>query len=263
VFLARPIAVGLCLLPYRYSVRETAFVAWGGLKGSVPIILATYPLMSGLDGAQGIFDVVFFAVLISAVTQGWTLPYAARMLGLQETSTHESGVTLEISSLQDVDGDIVEYPIVEGSRASGMRVRDLALPDGVVIAMIVRDKQVIPPRGSTRILAGDDMFVLLRPAVRALVEHVFGPGGEEAWLPVTAVEFPLRGTTRLGEVEEFYGIHIEARADQTLDQFLRARLGRHPAVGDRLASPPVTFTIRELSDERIETVGLEIESPDM
>jgi cell volume regulation protein A len=122
---------------------------------------------------------------------------------------------------------------------------------------------VIPPRGSTKILPGDDVFVLLRPAVRALVEHVFGPAGEEPWLPVTAVEFPLRGTTKLGEVEEFYGIHIEAPADQTLDEFLRAKLGRRPTVGDRLASAPITFTIRELSDDRIETVGLEIQSPEI
>lgn len=260
VFLARPIAVGLCLLPFRYSLRETAFVAWGGLKGSVPIILATYPLMSGLAGAPRIFDVVFFAVLVSAVTQGWTLPYAARLLGLQARPTSESGVTLEISSLRQVDGDIVEYPIQEGSRACGMRVRDLALPDGVVIAMIVRDKQVIPPRGSTRFLAGDDVFVLLRPAVRELVEHLLGPAEEDDWAPAPAMEFPLRGTTRLAEVEEFYGIHIDAPSDQTLDRFLRERLGREPAVGERLAAPPMTFTIRELSDDRIETVGLEIDS---
>ena len=263
VFLARPLAVAVCLLPFRFSFREVAFVAWGGLKGSLPIILATYPLLRGLDGATGLFDVVFFAVLVSAVTQGWTLPYAARVLGLQQGGVAHSGVTLEITSLQDVDGDIVEYPILEGSRANGLRVRDLALPDGVVIAMIVRDKQVIPPRGSTQLLPGDDVFVLLRPAVRGLVEHVFAPSGEDTWLPATAFEFPLRGTTRLGEVEEFYGIHIDAPTDQTLDEFLRAKLGRKPAVGDRLASPPMTFTVRDLSDDRIETVGLVIESPEI
>jgi cell volume regulation protein A len=262
VFLARPLAVAACLLPFRFSLREVAFVAWGGLKGSLPIILATYPLLRGLEGAAGLFDVVFFAVLVSAVTQGWTLPYAARVLGLREGGAPPSGVTLEITSLQDVDGDIVEYPIVEGSRANGMRVRDLALPDGVVVAMIVRDKQVIPPRGSTEILTGDDVFVLLRPAVRSLVEHVFGDSGAEAWLPATAVEFPLRGTTRIGEVEEFYGIRIDAPEDQTLDQFLCERLGKRPEVGDRLASPPLTFTIRDLSDDRIETVGLVIDSPE-
>lgn len=258
VFVARPLAVAACLLPFRYSPREMAFVAWGGLKGAVPIILATYPLLRGLEGAQGLFDIVFFAVLVSAVTQGWTLPFAARVLGLKEHSIPESGVTLEITSLQDVDGDIVEYSLTEDSPAAGLRVRDLALPDGVVVAMIVREKQVIPPRGSTNILPGDDVFVLMRPAVRALVEHVFSGSEEETWLPAMAVEFPLRGSTRISEVEEFYGIRIDAPGTDTLDQFLRARLER-PALGDTLVASPLTFTIRELSDDHIETVGLVID----
>jgi cell volume regulation protein A len=220
--------------------------------------------MSGLPGAQGIFDVVFFAVLISAATQGWTLPYAARALGLQAAPVPESGVTLEISTLQDVDGDIVEFPIRPDSRAHGMRVRDLALPDGVVIAMIVREKQVIPPRGSTKILAGDSVFVLLRPGVRDMVDHVFAPAGEDDdWHPAASFEFPLRGTTRLSEVEEFYGIHVDAPEDRTLDEFLRGMLEGPPALGDRVAAPPVTFIIRELADERIETVGLTIDSPEI
>jgi cell volume regulation protein A len=259
VFVARPLAVAACLLPFRYSPREVAFVAWGGLKGAVPIILATYPLLRGLEGAQGLFDIVFFAVLVSAVTQGWTLPFAARVLGLHERSVPESGVTLEITSLQDVDGDIVEYSLTEDSPAAGLRVRDLALPDGVVVAMIVREKQVIPPRGSTKILPGDDVFVLMRPAVRALVEHVFSGQEEETWLPATAVEFPLRGSTRISEVEEFYGIRIDAPGTDTLDQFLRARLERRPMLGDTLVASPLTFTVRELSEDHIETVGLIID----
>src|SRR5688572_4304774 len=96
VFLARPVAVAACILPFGFSLREVAFVAWGGLKGSLPIILATYPLLRGLEGAAGLFDVVFFAVLVSAVTQGWTLPYAARVLGLQQGGVPHAGVTLEI-----------------------------------------------------------------------------------------------------------------------------------------------------------------------
>jgi cell volume regulation protein A len=258
VFVARPIGVVACLLPFRYSLREMAFVAWGGLKGAVPIILATYPLLRGLEGAQGLFDIVFFAVLVSAVTQGWTLPYAARLLRLDEQPVPQSGVTLEIASLRDVDGEIVEYSLNEDSPATGLRVRDLALPDGVVVAMIVREKQVIPPRGSTEIRPGDHVFVLLRPAVRPLVEHVFSRAEEDAWLPATAVEFPLRGSTRISEVEEFYGIRIDAPATDTLDQFLRARL-ELPELGQTLVASPLTFTIRELSDDHIETVGLVID----
>jgi cell volume regulation protein A len=259
VFVGRPLAVWACLLPFRYPQRETAFVAWGGLKGSVPIILATYPLLRGLPGAEGLFDVVFFAVLVSAVTQGWSLPFVARALGLQESARVESGVTLEITSLQDVDGDIVEYLVMEGARAAGMRVRDLALPDGVLVAMIVRDKKVIPPRGSTTILPGDDVFVLLRTGVREMVDQVFGEAGADSWLPAPAFEFPLRGTTRIGEIEEFYGIHIDAPETQTLDQFLRDRLGKDPSVGDRLVASPLTFTVRDMAEERVETVGLVID----
>jgi cell volume regulation protein A len=198
-------------------------------------------------------------VLVSAVTQGWTLPYVARALGLQEGTRAGSGVTLEITSLQDVDGDIVEYQVMEAARAAGMRVRDLALPDGVLVAMIVRDKKVIPPRGSTTILPGDDVFVLLRPAVREMVDQVFGDAGADSWLPAPAFEFPLRGTTRIGEIEEFYGIHIDAPEGQTLDEFLRERLGKEPAVGDRLVSSPLTFTVRDTAEERVETVGLVID----
>ena len=262
VFLARPIAVGVCLLPFRYSLREIAFVAWGGLKGAVPIVLATYPLLRGLTGAETLFDMVFFAVLVSAVTQGWTLPFTARALGLDEGPGRESGVTLEITSLQDVDGDIVEYAVTERSRAAGQRVRELALPDGVLIAMIVRGKQVTPPRGSTRILAGDDVFVLLRPAVRDLVEHVFADAEDLAWQPAWSMEFPLRGATRVGEVEEFYGIRIDAPPSQALGEFLRARLDHPPAQGDILVSGPLTFIVRELADERIETIGLVIDAPE-
>jgi cell volume regulation protein A len=259
VFVARPLTVVLCLLPFRYTLREMTFVAWGGLKGSVPIILATYPLMTGVAGAQGIFDIVFFAVLVSAVTQGWTLPYAARALGLQERGAPEAGVTLEISSLQDVEGDIVEFTAGEGARATGARIRELALPDGVVVAMIVRGRQIIPPRGSTQILPGDHIFVLLKPAVREIVERVLAVPGEETWSPAVAMEFPLRGTTRLGEIEEFYGIHIDAPVTQTLDEFLRAGLGRPPEPGDTLISGPLTFIVRELVEGQIETVGLVLE----
>jgi len=256
---ARPLAVAACLLPFRFSVREVAFISWGGLRGAVPIILATYPLLRGLPDADVLFDVVFFVVLVSAVTQGWTLPIAARLLGLEEHTRRPPGVTLEITSLKDVDGDIVEYTLEEDSRAARARVRDLALPDGVVIAMIVRDQQVIPPRGSTQLLPGDHVFMLLRPSVRELVERVFRGSEGGTWVPASAVEFPLRGTTRVGEIEEFYGVRIDALRTETLDEFLRSRLGGRLAIREQLQAGPLTFTIREIVDDRVETVGLVID----
>ena len=258
VFVARPLAVGACLLPFRFSPSEMAFIAWGGLKGSLPVILATYPLIWGLPEANLLFDVVFFVVLVSAVTQGWTLPIVARRLGLRERAPAEAPVTLEITSLRDIEGDIVEYILGDGSRGAGRRVRDLALPDGVLVAMIVRGQQVIPPRGSTQLAAGDHVFVLLHPGVRALVDRVFSPAEDEV-LGTLGLEFPLRGTTRIAELEEFYGIRIEAPAARTLDEFLRAELGDGIAPGDMLDSGPLRFIVREVVDGRVETVGLAIE----
>lgn len=257
VFVARPAAVLACLLPFRFSIRDVTFIAWGGLKGSVPVILATYPLMWGLPGADLLFDIVFFVVLVSAVTQGWTLPPLARLLGLREPVAPEAPATLEITSLRDVEGDIVEYILEEETRVAGRRVRDLALPDGVLVAMIVRGHSVIPPRGSTRIEPGDHVFVLLHPRVRALVDRVFSRFA--AAPPVEIGEFPLRGSTRAGDLEEFYGIRLDTDRSVTIDEFLRSSLGDRAQPGESLAVGGVTLTIREMVDGLVETAGLSIE----
>jgi potassium/hydrogen antiporter len=255
MFVARPVAVALCLVPFRYSLAEMTLIAWGGLKGAVPIILATYPLLLGVAGAELLFDVVFFAVLVSAVSQGWTLPWVAGKLGLRRPPAPEPPVTLEITSLQDVDGDIIEYTLGADSRAAGRRVRDLALPEGAVIALIARGRQVIPPRGSTQILAGDHVFVLLRPGVRGIVDRVLSrlTGDSE---PTADVDFLLRGATRVADLEEFYGVPLDAPGSSSLDEVLRERLGRDLEPGDMLDVGPVGLVVREVVDGHVETVGL-------
>jgi len=258
VFVARPLAVVACLLPFRYPAREVAFIAWGGLKGAVPIILATYPLLRGVVGAEALFDVVFFAVVVSAVTQGWTLPSAARLLHLQRPPVPEPPVTLEITSLKDVDGDIVEYTLGRDDPAAGRRIRELSFPDGALVAMVVRGQQMIAPRGSTQLLPGDHVFVLLRPAARWLVDRIFSSRGSGGVPEPPVGEFPLRGAARLAELEEFYGIRVEAPGSGTLDEFLRARLGTELEIGRSVTVGPVTLTVREIVDERVETVGLSI-----
>jgi cell volume regulation protein A len=179
IFIARPVAVGLLLAPFRYSLRELLMVSWVGLKGSVPIILGTYPLMAGLPGGRLLFDITFFVVLVSATFQGWSLAPVARWLGLQLPPRPEPPVTLEISSLRHIEGDIVEYTVNPDSRATGQKLRDLDFPESAVVAMIARDQQVIPPRGRTRIEPGDHVFIVLRPEARPLVDRVFTSRGEE------------------------------------------------------------------------------------
>jgi cell volume regulation protein A len=173
IVIARPVAVVPLLLPFGFTRAEHALVSWVGLKGAVPVILGTFPLLFGVADGFSIFNVVFFVVLVSAILQGWTLPLVARRLGLQQDVADEPPMTLEISSIQQTNADIVGYPVDESARVAGRELSQLQLPDSVLIAMISRDGEVIPPRGSTRIEPGDHVFVIRRPENRPGVDALF------------------------------------------------------------------------------------------
>lgn len=257
IFLARPLAVIPLLLPFRFSAREMLFVSWVGLKGAVPIILATYPLLFGLEDGVKLFNVVFFVVLVSAITQGWSLPVVARLLRLEQPPEPEPPVTLELTSLREVEADIVGYTVLEGCRAEGRRINELALPDGMVVAMLSRQGKLIPPRGSTAIRRDDHVFILMRPEVRPLADALFrAPGSAEKPLP-RLVEFPLTGVTTVEQLRLSYDIRLDEPGSLTLDQLLREKLGLAPAKGAMLETGPATLHVREVgADGRVISAGL-------
>lgn len=257
VFIARPAAVAATMLPFGFTPREVVFISWAGLKGAVPIILAIYPLLFGVPSGALIFDVVFFAVLVSALAQGWSLARVARALGLDRPAEARPPVTLEITSLRDVDGDIVEYTVTSAARASGRLIRELALPDGAVVAMIVRDRVIIPPRGSTAVLEGDHVFLVVRPDVRQLVDRAFSPHPGADSGPLPDAEFRLAAHATVGDLEEFYGIQLLAPHDQTIGALLAERLGRSAVTpGARTAMGRIDLVVREVAHGRIEVVGI-------
>lgn len=264
IFVARPVAVWMSALPFKFNWRELTFMSWVGLKGAVPITLATFPLMFATPEkslqAQLLFDVVFFIVVVSAIIQGTSLTPVARWLGLECPRAPDPPVTLEISSLRQVDGKVMDYTIGADSRAAGRLVKELALPGGVVIALIARNGKVIPPQGITRIHAGDHIIVVLRAGTESLVNQVFGKNVEERATVATDVEFPFRGTTTVGELEEFYSIHINARPETTLDEIMRRELGPDRTEVDAVVEfAELRFRIQRVSaDGKIELVGMSI-----
>ncbi|RIK81979.1 MAG: potassium/proton antiporter [Planctomycetota bacterium] len=260
IFLARPLAVAPLLLPFRFSPREVLFISWVGLKGAVPITLATFPLLFGTPAAAETFDVVFFVVVLSALVQGWSLPPIARWLGLETMPAATPPVTLEISSLQHVDGDIVDYAISPNSRAAGRTVKQLALPAGVVIALVSRDDNIVPPHGSTRLEAGDHVIVVLKPGVRPLVDRVFAsPRASRCKLP-TAIEFPLRGTTTVAELRDMYGVEVSADPQETLSAAMRRRLGDGLSEGAVLPCGEIALRVRKIAPGGvIEQIGMILE----
>lgn len=256
VLVARPLAVVPLLKLAGFNMREVTLVSWVGLRGSVPIILAIFPLMYELPGAELLFNVVFFVVLISATAQGSTLPFVARKLGLTEPSPTIPAATLEITAIGDVDADIVKYTLAEPSRAAGRRLSQTALPDGTVVAMITRHNDVIPPRGSTTLLAEDHLFIVLRPDARPFVDCVFSQTGEALDADLPRTELKLKGTTQVEDVRRSYGIELAAPDHQTLDALVREALAGDAEVDACVELEGITLCIRAMVGSRIATVGL-------
>ncbi|QDV13082.1 K(+)/H(+) antiporter NhaP [Rosistilla oblonga] len=258
IFIARPVAVFICAAPFKFSTRELTFLSWVGLKGAVPITLATFPMIAGLPSASVLFDTVFFVVLVSALVQGWTLPTIARRLKLEVSKRHQAPVTLELSSLRNVDADIVDYYVDENCRATNCLIKDLALPDGVVIGLIVRDDQIIMPQGRSELQSGDHVIVMMRPQVRVLVDQVFANRKHPASKTLGDLEFPLRGSIRMSDLNLFYDLNVDKDKDATLDQWIRRRLApKIPVAGDVVQFDQIAFHVRELSaNGGIEFVGM-------
>ncbi|EMI41590.1 potassium/proton antiporter [Rhodopirellula sp. SWK7] len=258
IFIARPLAVFLCAAPFRFARRELTFLSWVGLKGAVPITLATFPMLAGLPGAAVMFDTVFFVVLVSALLQGWTLPAVARYLKVDVPTRRPPPVTLEISSLRNVDGDIVDYYVDKTCRAAGCLIRNLALPEGVVIALLVRDEQTILPQGRTRLQVEDHVIVVLRPQVRAMVDRVFSCDDVPIKTLPEQMEFPLRGSIRVSDLEQCYDLELGGDPHATLSQWMHDQLSRDDVKpGATVRREQIAFHVRELGEDgTIENVGM-------
>ncbi|MBB1406448.1 potassium/proton antiporter [Pseudoalteromonas sp. NZS127] len=256
IFIARPLAVIPVLALFGFKAREITLVSWVGLRGSVPIILAIFPLMFGLPGAELIFNVVFFVVLISATLQGSTLALMARKLKLTLPPPVTPAATLEITALGDVDADIVEYTIGKMSRAVGRRLSQLALPDSTVMAMISRNNNIIAPRGSTLLQADDQLFMVLKPHTREFVDCVFSSTIDQDITELSAKELRVKGNTSVASIAYSYDIHIAAEPNDTLEQVLKTSLNSLPKVDDFIELDDVKLTICEMVGDRIITVGI-------
>lgn len=170
IFVARPLAV-LTLLPFGYRARELLLIAWVGLKGAVPIILGTFPLLAGLPQGRLLFNVVFFVVMVSAVLQGWTLPPLAARLGLRHDGPPAPRVSLELLALHDIDAEVVDHAVEAGSPLVGRGVSEVRLPAGALLALIARGRELVAPRGATVIATGDHLFVIAPRPIRDAVDR--------------------------------------------------------------------------------------------
>ncbi|MEI2762564.1 potassium/proton antiporter [Methanothrix soehngenii] len=159
-FVARPVAVFIGTSGMALGFRNKVFAAWAGLRGAVPIVLATYPAAAGLPIGNEVFNLVFFAVLLSIMVQGSTLGHLSKWLGLSEPARPRALFNLEMITMAKSDYDMVIVDLPGPKGAPGPRLRDLQLPDGAIITLITRGDAVVLPKGETRLQGWDQVTVL-------------------------------------------------------------------------------------------------------
>jgi potassium/hydrogen antiporter len=172
VVVARPVAAAVATAGFGFSPGERLVLGWAGLKGAVPVVLATFPLIEEVPDAVLYFNVVFFVVLLSTLLQGTTFEGLAQRLGLTTSEPALPRPLAEAGTIRRLGAEILEYPVAPGDAIAGHRVRDLGLPREAVVNVIVRDDEAIPPRGSTRLREGDQVHVLMREEAARLVPEL-------------------------------------------------------------------------------------------
>jgi cell volume regulation protein A len=158
--IARPVSVFLCLLPFKISLRKKAMVSWVGLRGSVPIILATFPFMAGIQQADTIFNIVFFIVIASVLIQGTSIPVISKMLKLDAPWVNRASYPIEFEKKEGIDAELTDIIVPYNSEAAGKMIRDLNVPEKCLIMLISRNDKFIIPSGSTVIEGGDVLLAL-------------------------------------------------------------------------------------------------------
>ena len=172
--IARPLVVWACLWPFDYTRKEISYISWVGLRAAVPIVLATFPVLAGVEGGDRLFHLVFFIVVVSSFVPGATLRPVTRWTGMSTPTSPTPPAALEINSAQHLTGELMSFYIEPSLAVSGATLREIDFPAGSAVVLLVRGNELLAARGSTRLEPGDHAYVFCRPEDRGLIELLFG-----------------------------------------------------------------------------------------
>ncbi|WP_341915591.1 potassium/proton antiporter [Ferrovibrio terrae] len=267
MLLARPLAVMICLLPFRYTMREIGFISWVGLRGAVPIFLATIPVLANLPNSELYVTAAFVCVLASLTLQGWTIAPVARFFGLELPPKPEAVSRTDLDLGSTSDRDVASYRLEADAPALGYRFAEIPLPRRCRIITVIREGTVMDRARLEHLEPGDYLLVLAPAEQFFSLDRLFTAReqskkqrkrrerGEEVF-----GEFVLSGDTLLGEVALLYGLPVDDKdRNDPVGSYVRRRLRHRPVVGDRLRWGPVELVVREIRNDRITSVGIELE----
>ncbi|MCT8970993.1 potassium/proton antiporter [Microbaculum marinisediminis] len=257
MLVARPLAVWLCLLPYRFTREETAFISWVGLRGAVSILLAILPMMAAIPAGQAFFNIAFIVVLTSMMLQGWTIRPVAKKLGLVVPPDIGPVEKVELELPGRATHELVAYHIVEDSPvATGERIPRWARP-----SLIVREGRSMKPLEAGPPRVGDYVYIFTAPRYIRLLDRLFASAvALDETDRVYFGDFALDGKASMADIAHEYGVTLpEDPGDTTLADFLTREFGSDPRRGDRIVLGPIELIVRDIGDDDdIETVGLSL-----
>ena len=262
MLVARPVAVALCLLPFRYTALEIAFISWVGLRGAVPIFLAIIPVLAGLPDAAVFFGVAFIIVLTSLIVQGWTVAAAARMFDLDVPPLQQaSRLDIDLPGRLGEENTVAGYRVEARCRAVSKTVEALPIPPTASVLVVIRDGIARSAASAPPLAPGDYVLALARPHDLSLLDRVFGPRPERSRADERGLlgEFSFDGTTALAAIAHLYDPAAEAEGALTLAEFVASRFAGKPAVGDRARFGAVELIVRDMQGDEITQVGVELD----
>jgi potassium/hydrogen antiporter len=235
MFVARPLAALVATFGTGFSWAEKLLLGWAGMRGAIPIVLATFPVLAGVPQAEPFFNIVFFVVITSTLLQGVTFEPLANRLGLTGEQPAVQRPLLEVGTIRRLGAEVVEYPVAEDDAIVDRLVNELGLPRDALVNVIVRGDQALLPRGSTTIEAGDRLHILVRQAVRDQVEGLFERWREGPIGRPDEVVMPVYGRASIFSVRPWREDHGDPGAPERIEGIavarpLRVRRGRPGAL---------------------------------
>jgi cell volume regulation protein A len=260
MLVARPVAVFLCLAPFKFQWREKLFISWVGLRGAVGIFLASIPLLIGIPAAYLFFDVAFVVVLFSLLIQGWTVAFAARKLDISFTRSDPLPRRVELDLPGQLAREIVGYPVA----ANSPYLRRGLIPNWARPTLVVRNEEILTPMEADPVREGDYVYLLAPPEKAQALDRFFvkmpAPAAPD---PRLLGDFFVPGTATLGALADIYGLQVAAdHTEVSLADYFAEQLGRRVKTGNIVELGPIALLAHKVEVGRVTTVGLRLAEPE-